>query len=129
MSTQNSTHPAVAALRLYEAAHEDLFVQCCSNPIKNAWGKEVNLAKLNIAHEAAGRALNASPALEAPAAPALDAKAIAEDVCQRVAELPDRDSPTDWPEAMLVTGPELINAVTCEIMQALAAAKGSQPCA
>ena len=69
MSTQNSTHAAVAALRLYEAAYENLFAQCCSNPIKNAWGKEVNLAKLNIAHEAAGRALNASPALEAPAAP------------------------------------------------------------
>lgn len=68
MSTQNSTHAAVAALRLYEAAHEDLFVQCCSNPIKNAWGKDVDLSKLNIAHEAAGRALNAAPALEAPAA-------------------------------------------------------------
>ncbi|SFB50782.1 hypothetical protein [Delftia tsuruhatensis] len=73
MSTQNSTHAAVAALRLYEAAHEDLFVQCCSNPIKNAWGKEVNLTKLNIAHEAAGRALNASSALEAPAAQDLPA--------------------------------------------------------
>lgn len=29
------------------------------------------------------------------------------DIIQDVAELPDRDSPEDWPEAMLVTGEEL----------------------
>ncbi len=51
--------------------------------------------------------------------PALDANAIAANVCQRVAELPDRNSPEDWPEAMLVTGRELIDVVTCEITQAL----------
>ncbi len=30
-----------------------------------------------------------------------------ETVIQRVAELPDRTSPDDWPDAMLVTAPEL----------------------
>lgn len=35
------------------------------------------------------------------------ADAIAKAACQRVAELPDRDSPADWPDAMLVTGDEL----------------------
>jgi len=64
--------------------------------------------------------IDLEPALEASAA--VDVKAIAENVCQRVAELPDRDSPADWPEAMLVTGPELIDVVTCEITQALASA-------
>lgn len=29
------------------------------------------------------------------------------DICRDVAELPDRDSPEDWPEAMLVTADEL----------------------
>ncbi len=37
----------------------------------------------------------------------LEADAFATAVCQRVAELPDRDSPEDWPEAMLVTHDEL----------------------
>ncbi|TSP14037.1 hypothetical protein [Cupriavidus campinensis] len=32
-----------------EAAHADMFRQCCSNPIKNAWGKEVSVRKLNEA--------------------------------------------------------------------------------
>ncbi|MGB6096405.1 MAG: hypothetical protein WBF95_08920 [Comamonas thiooxydans] len=35
------------------------------------------------------------------------ADAIATAICQRVAELGDRSSPGDWPEAMLVTGDEL----------------------
>lgn len=30
-----------------------------------------------------------------------------EDYCRRVAEMPDRTSPDDWPEAMLITGDEL----------------------
>lgn len=30
-----------------------------------------------------------------------------DDVLRDVAELPDRNSPADWPEAMLVTAPEL----------------------
>mgnify|MGYP000881337878 CR=1 FL=1 len=33
--------------------------------------------------------------------------AIAARIIQRVAELPDRNSPEDWPDAMLVTGEEL----------------------
>ncbi|MFE1574185.1 hypothetical protein ACFIQG_20600 [Comamonas odontotermitis] len=36
---------------------------------------------------------------------------MADQICQRVAELPDRDSPADWPEAMLVTSDELRNIV------------------
>ncbi len=37
----------------------------------------------------------------------IEADAIATAVCQGVAELPDRNSPEDWPEAMLVTDEEL----------------------
>lgn len=48
---------ALAALRLYEAAHESLFTQCCSNPVTNAWGKEVNMSALNDAHQQAQRVL------------------------------------------------------------------------
>jgi hypothetical protein len=36
-----------------------------------------------------------------------DVRQVMEDVIQRIAELPDRDSPDDWPEAMLVTADEL----------------------
>lgn len=36
---------------------------------------------------------------------------LADCVVQRVAELPDRTSPDDWPEAMLVTGDELRNII------------------
>ena len=45
------------AVRLYAEAFEDLFAQCCSNPIKNAWGQEVNTTKLNAAHAFASRVL------------------------------------------------------------------------
>ena len=38
---------------------------------------------------------------------AMEADAIATSVCRAVSELPDRNSPQDWPEAMLVTGDEL----------------------
>lgn len=47
-----------ALKRLIEAvedAHSDLFGQCASNPIRNAWGEEVSVAKLN---EAAALALS-----------------------------------------------------------------------
>lgn len=47
----------VSALEKYEAAFDDLFGQCASNPITNAWGKEVNLSLLNEAHQAAGSVL------------------------------------------------------------------------
>lgn len=42
-------------------------------------------------------------------------------VVQRVAELPDRTSPDDWPDAMLVTADELRVIVSDELEQALAA--------
>lgn len=76
-------------------------------------------------------AIIAAPALEAPAAPAIDVSELAISVCQRVAELPDRNSPEGWPDAMLVTIDELGEIVRDEIMQALngtlAAAKGDAP--
>ncbi len=52
----------------------------------------------------AGRFLMPTP--DAPA-PRTGAEAVAERVIQEVAELPDRTSPNDWPEAMLVTADEL----------------------
>ena len=39
----------------------------------------------------------------------------AERVVLRVAELPDRTSPEDWPEAMLVTSEELREIVVVEL--------------
>lgn len=42
----------LAALEKYEAAHSDLFGQCCSNPVTNAWGEKVNMTLLNEAHVA-----------------------------------------------------------------------------
>jgi len=38
-------------------------------------------------------------------------EALAEAICREVAELPDRSSPEDWPEAMIVTADELRNIV------------------
>lgn len=43
---------------------------------------------------------------------------IAVDVCRAVAELPDRNSPADWPEAMLVTYDELHRIVHEALAQA-----------
>lgn len=40
---------------------------------------------------------------------------IATRIIQRVAELPERNSPEDWPEAMLVTGNELQLIISEEI--------------
>lgn len=40
-------------------------------------------------------------------------------VCRAVAELPDRNSPADWPEAMLVTHDELADAVRTAVAAAL----------
>lgn len=55
----NQRDQLLAALEKYEAAFNSLFVQCCSNPIRNAWGEEVNLSLLNEAHHAAGTAIAA----------------------------------------------------------------------
>lgn len=45
------------ALNAYEAAFENLFGQCGSNPITNAWGVQVSMTHLNAAHELAQSAL------------------------------------------------------------------------
>lgn len=42
-----------AIVAVYNQAHEDLFGQCCSNPVFNAWGKQVDMTKLNQARELA----------------------------------------------------------------------------
>lgn len=47
------------------------------------------------------------------------ANEVATTVCQDVAELPDRTSLDDWPEAMLVTADELQLIVAREITEAL----------
>lgn len=39
---------------------------------------------------------------------------IAKAVCKRVADLDDRTSPDDWPDAMLVTGRELYDIIMQE---------------
>ena len=66
-----STH-TLQAVRLYAEAFEDLFAQCCSNPIKNAWGQEVNTTKLNAAHAFASRVLAGQEAAPKPPACAAD---------------------------------------------------------
>lgn len=44
----------MAALEKYQAAYVNLLVQCCSNPITNAWGQQVDMTMLNEARAAAG---------------------------------------------------------------------------
>ena len=44
---------------------------------------------------------------------------VADEVVQAVAELPDRSSPEDWPEAMLVTSQELRDIVEQAVASAL----------
>lgn len=51
------TATPLEALRAYEDAFDDLFCQCASNPITNAWGMQVNMSKLNHAHLLASTAL------------------------------------------------------------------------
>ena len=46
-----------------------------------------------------------------------NAREIADLIVRDVAELPDRTSPVDWPEAMLVTAEEL-HAVICQALAA-----------
>lgn len=48
---------------------------------------------------------------------------IAAQICREVAELPDRNSPADWPEAMLVTHDELNRIVR----EAIAQMEAEQP--
>ncbi|MCD2166852.1 adenine nucleotide alpha hydrolase family protein [Comamonas koreensis] len=57
--------------------------------------------------------------VQAESVPNLTPSAIAAAVCQRVAELDDRSSPADWPEAMLVTAEELQAILLEELAAAL----------
>jgi hypothetical protein len=60
--TGEAHQPGVlAALQAYEEAHAHLSAQCCSNPVRNAWGNEVDMTKLNHAHELAQRVLRGEP--------------------------------------------------------------------
>lgn len=47
---------------------------------------------------------------------ALDATNFVTAVCRDVAELPDRNSPADWPEAMLVTAEELQRIISNQLV-------------
>jgi hypothetical protein len=53
-------------------------------------------------------------------------RALVDAVVIRVAELPDRTSPDDWPDAMLVTADELRGIVSDELDAALQAASPSE---
>lgn len=46
-----------AACRKIIEAHDSLFSQCCSNPIKNTWDKEVDCTLINEANLLATRAM------------------------------------------------------------------------
>jgi hypothetical protein len=45
------------ALKLMIQMHDDLFAQCLSNPIKNAWGKDIDCILVNDAYTKANDAL------------------------------------------------------------------------
>lgn len=53
----NINNDVVDALKLYEKAFEEMFSQCLSNGIRDAWGNPVNCTLLNEAHCEAGKAL------------------------------------------------------------------------
>lgn len=53
----NIVEPAEAVVE----AHDSMFAQCCSNPVRNAWGDEVSMLALNQAYELARAALSAQP--------------------------------------------------------------------
>ncbi len=57
-----------------------------------------------------------------PARSPTSAVDVAARICRAIAELPDRDSPADWPQAMLVTHEELRTIVEAELMTAAPAA-------
>lgn len=57
---QHGHQQLIDAARATNAAHESMFAQCCSNPITNAWGKQVSVRALNDAHQAADAALKAA---------------------------------------------------------------------
>ena len=41
---------AELALRKMVSAHDSIFSQCCSNPIYNAWGRQVDVSVFNEAY-------------------------------------------------------------------------------
>ncbi len=47
----------VQVCKAIQRAHESLFSQCCSNPIFNTWGTQVDVTELNNANVVAQRAL------------------------------------------------------------------------
>ena len=51
---------------------------------------------------------------------------LAAQICRDVAELPDRNSPEDWPEAMLVTHDEL-QAIVTEALEAAGRVQQAEP--
>ena len=69
-------------------------------------------------------ARSAVRALLRPAPPS--PSAVADKIVRDVAELPDRDSPEDWPEAMLVTGDELRAIVLAALAASSADARGGE---
>lgn len=56
---RSDTARLVEALEKYESAFEELFAQCCSNPVTNAWGQPVSMAALSDAHAFASSRLAA----------------------------------------------------------------------
>lgn len=48
---QPTREELIKAVADYEEAFSDLFAQCCSNPVKNAWGQTIDFTKLNIARQ------------------------------------------------------------------------------
>jgi hypothetical protein len=81
--------------------------QCLSAMLRDhvAKGDPVDVANFCAFLAARGEGIEAGVQAEPVASRA--ASEIATAVCQRVAELDDRSSPADWPEAMLVTAEEL----------------------
>lgn len=96
---------------------------CLANGLDMHDAAEVELARIWTKVEAIRAKQAAKPkhsplpehAAPAPGREAAEAEGNADqvvaDICRAVAELPDRNSPEDWPEAMLVTREELGNIV------------------
>lgn len=47
MNTKPTYEQLAAALVNMDEAFSELFAQTCSNPVKNAWGKEIDFSKIN----------------------------------------------------------------------------------
>lgn len=106
-----------------ESTAAQLRAMATNYPTGHSWDKLDAKACIRGALE-----IEALRALQATAtglpAEAVDADEIAATVCQRVSELDDRSSPEEWPEAMSVTGVELLTIVRESIIAAQAAQGG-----